>query len=135
MRLQVKSLPIELQYKIISFLDIDTRRILGLYTKLKVPQELKNKLENLPKIQSYNSYDGYVCLGNIRNVMYRNTIIEKYKYKLYAFTWYDDITHIKVVVERNDDINALVFYDSSFNYINTFNKNFVPQNYIISTSE
>ncbi|NBO71608.1 MAG: hypothetical protein EBU66_13565 [Bacteroidetes bacterium] len=122
--MQIKDLPIELQYKIIRFLDIDTRRILGIYTHLKVPNVLKEKIENIPKVQSYNSYDGYVNLGIPKQVRYRELTVQKHKYKLYAFTWLDATTQIKLVVERNDDLNALVFYDSTFAYDNTFNTYF-----------
>lgn len=44
-------LPREIQNMIIRKLDIDTRRSLGIYTKLKVPPFLEEKLKQLPKAQ------------------------------------------------------------------------------------
>ena len=47
-------IPRELCYIVYRKLDIDTRRILGIYTKLKVPQKLIDALERIPRIQQYN---------------------------------------------------------------------------------
>lgn len=44
----------ELVHKIISFMDIDTRRSLGIYTKLKIPQTLKDKIK-FKEIKKYDS--------------------------------------------------------------------------------
>lgn len=38
-------LPNDIQLKIISKLDIDTRRALGIYSKLQIPKHIKDKLE------------------------------------------------------------------------------------------
>lgn len=41
----MKELPRDVVLKIASYMDIDTRRALGIYTKLHVPDEIKSKLE------------------------------------------------------------------------------------------
>ena len=45
----VNNLPNEIQRKIISLLDIDRRRALGIYIKLKIPLKIKNDLEFILK--------------------------------------------------------------------------------------
>jgi hypothetical protein len=42
-------LPKELQYSIVRLLDIDSRRHLGIFTRLKVPEYLKAELDNVCK--------------------------------------------------------------------------------------
>ena len=50
-------LPRELQLAIIKKMDIDTRRKIGIYTytKLKIPQYILSRLNNIPKISSNNN--------------------------------------------------------------------------------
>ena len=43
-------LPREIQMKIVRMLDIDTRRSIGVYTALSVPNELKRRLDSMMKI-------------------------------------------------------------------------------------
>ncbi|NBO71609.1 MAG: hypothetical protein EBU66_13570 [Bacteroidetes bacterium] len=85
--MEIKDLPIELQYKIIRLLDIDTRRILGIYTHLKVPNVLKEKIDNIPKPICYNSLYAFVNLGPIIEMKYRNRTLRRHKYKLFRWTW------------------------------------------------
>jgi len=48
-------LPRELQLAIIKKMDIDTRRKIGIYTKLKIPEYILSRLNNIPKISSNNN--------------------------------------------------------------------------------
>lgn len=73
----------DVRNKIISKMDIETRRSLGIYTKLKVPEDLKNKLENMPTV-GYSRYYASVKLGPVRRV-YRD---EDFVDNLYSLSRY-----------------------------------------------
>lgn len=57
-------LPTHLQYKIIRLLDIDTRRVLNIYSKINIIPSLNNKLLNLQKIRNiYNDLENHYILS------------------------------------------------------------------------
>lgn len=106
-KLTKKELPPEIINKIISFLDIDTRRSLGIYTKLKIPEDIKNKLESIPKITDItidNNPYYYICY-----------IILKNKYKIVKSEIIDGIINYV-----NNDIAFLYLsFNNIFEYSNT----------------
>ena len=53
--INMDQLPKELQMMILRKLDIDARRAIGLYTKLKIPSFITNKLLDMPKIHDDRS--------------------------------------------------------------------------------
>jgi hypothetical protein len=62
-------LPNEIQFKIIKKLDIDTRRSLGIYTKLKIPNKLLIIFNNIcRKIKNTSSYS-QLNINNIYNLI------------------------------------------------------------------
>jgi hypothetical protein len=66
----IPELPREIQYMIIRKLDIDTRRSLGIFTKLRIPEMLQKKLKEMPKILQLNE-NVYVNLPFSQNKMYQ----------------------------------------------------------------
>jgi hypothetical protein len=54
---KINKLPREIQLKIFSYLDIDSRRALGIYTKLEVPLSLKRQLRTIPLITPFDEED------------------------------------------------------------------------------
>lgn len=83
-------LPNELIRKIISFMDIDTRRSLGIYTKLKIPQTLKDKI----KFKEIKKYDtqlphtlGYLhTIYNVKvNILTEITTTTRIEYNYYIY--------------------------------------------------
>ncbi len=69
-------LPRDVVLKIISYLDIDTRRSLGIYSKLRIPDRIKSKLETViphPNRLIFKVYSR-VSLGPIKNNKYMYVI-------------------------------------------------------------
>lgn len=73
------NLPLELQYKIISKMDIDSRRALNIYTKLRPPKQiadlLTKSLANRPK-QTGNDLALTLTLSKTKTYMFVKCIIE-----------------------------------------------------------
>ena len=99
--MEIYELPLDIQDKIISYLDIDTRRILGIYKKIVIPENLYVLLENIPRIINQNllsnelEYPLYRI--GINNIIYYPLNLKtssiclgikdnKYKYKLSYIT-------------------------------------------------
>ena len=62
------TLPRDLVLKTVSYMDIDTRRSLGIFSKLRIPREIKDALEAVlphPRRLLFNSYSR-VSLGPFR---------------------------------------------------------------------
>ncbi len=60
----LSDLPKELQYTIARKLDVDSRRVLGIYTKLKIPKTLHTILSNALQIPRTLHNDCIVPLGD-----------------------------------------------------------------------
>lgn len=90
-------LPRDVMLKIVSYMDIDTRRSLGIYTKLRVPDEIKSKLEAVlthPTRLLFSVYSR-VSLGPIKNVNGN----ERYMYAIHSdfgFVEYDKLPRDRV---------------------------------------
>lgn len=69
-------LPRDVELKITSYMDIDTRRVLGIYSKLRIPDEIKSKLEAVIPHPTRLIFDVYsrVSLGPIKNDKYMYAI-------------------------------------------------------------
>lgn len=74
--------PRDVHNKIISKLDIDTRRSLGIYVKLKVPQSLIDKLTNVYNRTIYDKIinDGYGTNGRSYGIDISFRILETQNY-------------------------------------------------------
>lgn len=58
-------LPKDVVFRIISFMDIDTRRSLGIYTKLKIPQALNDKISaTFREVDVIDNYSEFSCDGS-----------------------------------------------------------------------
>lgn len=81
--------PKDIQYQIVKKLDIDTRRTLGIYTKIKCPKSLEQKITcTFNKIETGADHV-YINIGPIRNIkMSDNSIIKEPVYGIYRF--FDD---------------------------------------------
>jgi hypothetical protein len=96
-------LPIQIQNKIIRLLDIDTRRKLGIYVKLKIPNNLASKLSNIEKIKKFETIfeiNFIVCVYPyiIKHIMNTN----KYIYCIYNIEstychYYSNIGYDKIM--------------------------------------
>ena len=66
--------PNDILLKIISYMDIDTRRSLGIFTKLHIPQKIKNTLTSLIPHPTRLIFEPYsrVSLGPIRKSITSN---------------------------------------------------------------
>jgi hypothetical protein len=56
-------LPRDVELKIISYADIDTRRALGIYTKLKVPADVQQRLEHWIPHPSFQAHADESCVS------------------------------------------------------------------------
>jgi hypothetical protein len=59
-------LPRELQYSIVRILDIDSRRHLGIFTRLKIPEYLTVELDNVMKKRVWTKHGIMVRIGSNR---------------------------------------------------------------------
>lgn len=103
-------LPREILNKIISFLDIDTRRSLGIYTKLKIPENIKNKLESLEKHED-------ITINNNR-YYYMSYITLNKKYRILRSEYINVVFHY---ISNYSTILYLSFNDDYYYPNNTLN--------------
>jgi len=109
-----KLLPRDIQYKIISYLDIDSRRKINIYTKLKIPKEIKDKLNNrrLPIkiltpyctniVVSINKLLIFILIDNNDNII---------KYNYCFFNLVDNTIILTSIYEYKDNIEYLYLYN------------------------
>ncbi len=86
-------LPKDVVYKIISYMDIDTRRSLDIYTKLKPPVGISQKISNSFKEIQYTEFQTdktYYITLKLNTETTSNAIIQ-YRYEIYH-----DIRHLGV---------------------------------------
>jgi hypothetical protein len=98
----VHQLPQDIQMLIISHLDIDSRRALGVYGKLLVTEDLKAKLGNLPKIQK-SCWWGGCCVHLGDKVLVSTTPYSVYTISKHYNT-YETYTEVTSVSERDRKI-------------------------------
>lgn len=55
-----RDIPRDIQLKLVSLMDIDTRRALGIYTKLKVPLALQQDISQCFEKKTF--FNGYACV-------------------------------------------------------------------------
>jgi len=83
----MEELPRDIQLKIISKMDIDSRIKMGIYSKLQIPIILKNKLEKLYNknkiIVDANCMDYNICLGLLSSKCEHNNLLNSYNEYLY----------------------------------------------------
>lgn len=91
-------LPRHLQLHIMSLLDIDSRRAIGVYSRLTVPKNIENLLCNIPRIKQLNQYTCYV------NLCYRKTLY------LYTLLIRNRIKYITVFTSKFEDSDVLKYY-------------------------
>jgi hypothetical protein len=70
----IEKLPIEVISKIISYLDIDSRRALNIYNKLKVPKYISDTIGNKIQIPDVFYNDRYGRLRSFSSYINLNTI-------------------------------------------------------------
>lgn len=83
-------LPNDVAMRIISFMDIDTRRTLGIYTKLKIPVELEKKLSACIKpvrgdIISHD--DVYYWVNSWRDLSSTDSFVHAWAHHCYKGEW------------------------------------------------
>ena len=71
------ALPRDIIIRIIRFMDIDSRRALGVYCKLQVPYHISEAIENIPRINQSLTYcfveiGPYKLLHSYKNVRFEN---------------------------------------------------------------
>ena len=103
-------IPNELSLKIVSKLDIDTRRLLNIYSKIKVPIELQCKLTQVMKKIKLYKKSSCVELGPLRKV----TSGDGFFLPMYVLTRTNDYEWI-----AND---PYIFLGVSYNLIYTSNE-------------
>lgn len=109
--------PSDVHNKIISKLDIDTRRSLNIYIKLRIPQKLQDKITKcIRPISCYILLDEELDIGNYP---YRAYVIEvkhkPVKTKYHVYTKYYQISH--EVFEKAVIYNIRQYFSSS-KYVN-----------------
>lgn len=72
----ISNLPRDIKFHIIKFLDIESRRILNIYSKLKIPSLFINKLNSIPRI----NYDNTLHIFYL-NLLYNSKIV--YRFEMY----------------------------------------------------
>ena len=106
MDIEIHKLPNDIIKKIISYLDIDSRRALGIYAKLIVPETIKQKLDFVftkHKIKKYKTRSisrSYIRLSSIYTIIrefFYNSKQEVYRldycviyYNNYSYRIYED---------------------------------------------
>ena len=94
-------LPRELRFKIISKLDIDARRKLGVYTSLRIPDSFKFKLGSIPRIRHFN--ENYIVDLTIPNSQKVYRLIR-------SFDLFDKILDYRVFLERKSSISSFLIW-------------------------
>lgn len=84
----IQELPKDVIMRIICFLDIDSRRALNIYTKIKIPQNIVKRIENKLQIPDvfyndrfrFNSFSAKIDLNNIYIIRKQITILNDEKF-------------------------------------------------------
>ena len=84
--------PRDINNLIVSKLDIDTRRLLGIYTKIKVPEKLAIEISNCFNHLKYRKCNAFVRLGPKRIVFPDNEVVDN-MYTIYRSSDYCDGEH------------------------------------------
>lgn len=108
-KLEIKNMPTEIQYKIIRYLDIDTRRILGLYTKLKIPESIVNTINAIPKINVMPMRSA-VFLGNEKSINLSPLDDLQITLPLYQLNFIE-FSEQNYIIHRNDELERIDFYN------------------------
>jgi hypothetical protein len=122
-------LPREVVYKIISYLDIDTRQSLGIYTKLKIPNYITNKISrSFKKINRvivtdlFEREDIYYIDLKLKNEITPNEIIQ------YSYEIEHVITELGIYYSINYYAESINQHDDNqINFIN--NQDFESERY------
>ena len=121
-------LPRDVILKITSYMDIDTRRALGIYCKLRIPDEIKSKLEAVIPHPTRLIFEVYsrVSLGPINN--------ERYMYAINSdFGLMKSDVHSRTGFNPLHSRTGLTFYHPSVldpNYKNIMLKSPLLQTYV-----
>lgn len=115
----VKNLPRDVQLHIIKFLDLESRRALNIYSKLKIPEDIIIKLQSIPKIIKEPSLimdDDYITnifLGN-RKIKLNDNIFNLSIYNMQIL----DCLPTKIVMHVNNETCTIERYikDSSLDH-------------------
>lgn len=97
----LQNLPKECILKIISYLDIDSRRALNIYTKIKIPKMISNKISNIIKIPNTylhndSTYASYIVLNSLY------VIIHEYNPYLSLVDYYVECNRVTKCVFQKD---------------------------------
>lgn len=117
--------PRDINNYIVSKLDIDTRRLLGIYTKIKVHERLATELSDCFKHLKYGKYNAVVRLGPKRMVFPNDDENIDFIYSLsrgfiycdrFILVWYQ-VVHISSELNIRDDYfneYTITSYDDIF---------------------
>lgn len=114
----VSNMPRELQMRIIKHMDIDSRRALGIYTKLSIPSDLIRKLNAIPKIQNTENY-AIAYLGDMYRLYHQLQVISLDDYDHYSYYVCHVIRSTQCVIYYGEDglfENSPITYSLSMVY-------------------
>lgn len=117
--------PRDINNYIVSKLDIDTRRLLGIYTKLEIPEQLSIEISGCFNRIKYGKYNAVVRLGPKRMVFPNDDENIDFIYSLsrgfifcdgFILVWYQ-VVHISSELNIRDDYfneYSITSYDDIF---------------------
>lgn len=118
----MEHLPRDLKVKIISLLDMDARRKIGLFFKIKPPKHLQQLLENMCLKRVVNDTISVVRLGACQPIFHGNEDDMEHKYTLtrYFNTQEETLMSVNYTVchvshsTNNDIIKMKIYYVPSY---------------------